>query len=73
MGAMGAAEAHEYAEQDGFDAETGRTRALAIAPEAVVVRRDARVHAAVALVAGAVGAAYLSRAVGSGRGCSTGR
>ena len=31
-----------------------------------MVRRDARVHAAVALVAGAVGAAYLTRAVGSG-------
>ncbi|GAA2113283.1 helix-turn-helix transcriptional regulator [Nocardioides bigeumensis] len=78
---MGAAEAQDFDFDESLEAgdpgdprdssgeaggDSGRTRALVIAPDAVVVRRDGRVHAAVALIAGAVGAAYLVRSLSGG-------
>jgi hypothetical protein len=67
---MGAAEAHDFdlgeSVDPGAGGEESRTRALVIAPDAVVVRRDGRVHAGVALVAGAVATAYFLRSIGGG-------
>jgi len=60
---MGAAHVQDA---EPFTDEGGPTRALALAPEAVEVRRNARLLGAVAALAAAVGVAYLGRALDTG-------
>ena len=61
---MGAAQVQDMETDETYVG--GPSRALVLAPDSVVVRRRGRLLAAVALVAGVVGAAYLSRALSTG-------
>jgi hypothetical protein len=59
-------EAHEPADPSGPSEVTGTTTALTLAPQGVVVRRNAGLAAAIGGVASAVAIAYLARAAQSG-------
>jgi len=61
---MGAAQVHDIETDETYVG--GPSRALVLAPDSVVVRRNGRLLAAVAVVAGVVGVAYLSRATSTG-------